>query len=479
MKKTLKVNFVFNTTLIAFNTLISFFTTGYLARVLGPNNIGLYSYAYSIVSYFVLFGGIGTYQYACREIAYKRDDKEEISRTFIEIILLRLMLCSIAFVIYLVSMSFSSFDKKLVFVLSFFIVNQVTNIRWFFNGVEDFKSVFKVSTIANFIYLASIICFVRSSDSFLYYVIIEVSYQVLNNLFLWLTIHGRIIIVGDLHPFRHLKESIILFLPYIAAQIYVLLDKTMLGFLSNGHYEENSYYALAEGIVKAFLMIGSSLTSVTSPRIAHLNSNNKQDEIRDTLYESYRIGWFITLPVTVLIIATSGMIVPLYFGPGYERVVLLIQILSPLVVLITFSGVTGNQYLLPCKYTKTQIGILFSGATVNLILNLFLIPRYFSLGASIATICAEGFITIVQLIIVRRFGMIKIIQVIEEGTKYFIATAVLSVFLLLFNDNENIILLLVNVASGTLLYLATLIVLKDSIIYPKVQKLRRKIFYND
>ena len=89
------------------------------------------------------------------------------------------------------------------------------------------------------------------------------------------------------------------------------------------------------------------------------------------------------------IAAIAPNIIPWFLGPGYEKCVLLMQLFSPLVLLIGLSNVFGLQYLIPTKQDKKYtIGIL-SGAVTNLILNFVLIHYYWSLGAIIATLCAE------------------------------------------------------------------------------------------
>lgn len=475
MKKNIKINFVFNIIVNIVNTLISIFATGYLARVLGANNIGLYSYLVSIVSYFTLFGSIGTAKYASREIAYRRDSKEETGKLFEEILLLRLTLNFVAFVIYFFIMHFSKFDSKLIIIISFFIVNEIVDITWFCHGVENFRIIFYSTFLMRIVYLISLLTFVRTSDDFMLYVIIEVAYNLLFNGMLWTSIRKHVKLTIHINPFIHLKESILLFLPSIAVQIYVVLDKTMLGFISAGNYKENSYYSLAEGIVKAFLLIGSSLTKVTAPRIAYLNAYNNKNEISETLYESYRIGWFITLPITVFIIYASDYIVPLYFGAGYEGVIILLKILSPLVFLITFSGITGEQYLIPCKYTNTQTAILFGSAGMNLILNLFLIPRFLSVGASIATICAEALVTINQLVIAERHGILKISQVVKEGRNYIISSICLVAFFVITSTiTTSVFSFAISAFIGLLIYLIILVVLKDKIVFQKIQKLSQR-----
>ena len=56
-------------------------TYSYSVRMLGVENIGAYSYASSIVHYFIIFAGLGVATYSIREGAKIREDKEKI-KTF-------------------------------------------------------------------------------------------------------------------------------------------------------------------------------------------------------------------------------------------------------------------------------------------------------------------------------------------------------------------------------------------------------------
>ncbi|MFX7845520.1 oligosaccharide flippase family protein, partial [Acinetobacter baumannii] len=60
-------------------------TAPYISRILGPDRIGIYSYTQSLVTYFVLFAGLGTATYGVRKIALFRDDKKNYSKNFWEI----------------------------------------------------------------------------------------------------------------------------------------------------------------------------------------------------------------------------------------------------------------------------------------------------------------------------------------------------------------------------------------------------------
>ena len=57
-------------------------TSPYISRVLGPENVGIYSYTYSIANYFVLIAMLGFKNYGIRCVAKVRDNKEKLSREF-------------------------------------------------------------------------------------------------------------------------------------------------------------------------------------------------------------------------------------------------------------------------------------------------------------------------------------------------------------------------------------------------------------
>ena len=73
-KKSVKKNFIYNLIYQVFLIIVPVVVTPYVSRVLGPAQIGQYSYSYSIISYFVLFAAFGFAYYAHREVAKFQND---------------------------------------------------------------------------------------------------------------------------------------------------------------------------------------------------------------------------------------------------------------------------------------------------------------------------------------------------------------------------------------------------------------------
>ncbi|MCG4778655.1 oligosaccharide flippase family protein, partial [Eggerthella lenta] len=77
-----------------------------------PQGVGIYSYTYSIVQYFVLFAGLGIPLYGNRQIAYVRDSNNKLSVNFWEILILEFNTVIISLFSYLLFIFYYQFDEK-------------------------------------------------------------------------------------------------------------------------------------------------------------------------------------------------------------------------------------------------------------------------------------------------------------------------------------------------------------------------------
>ena len=88
-RKSIAKNYIYNLVYQILILVLPIITTPYISRVLGVTNVGIYSYTYSIVSYFILFGALGVSLYGQREISYVGENLEKRKKIFWEIIIFR------------------------------------------------------------------------------------------------------------------------------------------------------------------------------------------------------------------------------------------------------------------------------------------------------------------------------------------------------------------------------------------------------
>lgn len=75
-RESIKKNIGFQTAYQILNTCLPLITAPYLARVLGAEQIGVFSYTSSIVAYFTLISLLGTINYGTRSIASVKENKK-------------------------------------------------------------------------------------------------------------------------------------------------------------------------------------------------------------------------------------------------------------------------------------------------------------------------------------------------------------------------------------------------------------------
>ncbi len=477
MKKSVKKNYIYNLIYQILVIILPLITTPYISRVLGAENIGIYSYTTSISAYFILFGSLGVSLYAQREIAFHQDNKIENTKTFIEIVLMRTITMLISIIVFCITFAsngeYSYFYKILIVEL----IAQCLDISWFFIGLEDFKKTVSRNLIIKFISVVSIFVLVKTPEDLNIYFWIYVLSVLIGNLSLWLYLPKYLVKVNvkELNIFKHLKPTLALFIPEIAIQVYTVLDKTMIGAIWEDK-SEVGYYQQSEKIIKLLLTIITSLGTVLLPRIASCFANNKKQEVFCYLKKSFNFVFILAFPMIFGIIALADKFVPLFFGPGYDKVVILMSVISPIILFIGMSNVIGRQYLLPTKRQKQYTISVVTGAVVNLIMNSCLIWKFGALGASIGTVIAEFTVTFVQLIFVRKEFDIK--GILKLSIKYIISSIIMFIACKLVGliQVSDLISIVLQVGVGVIIYILMLLVVKDKFTFNMINEVKNKVF---
>lgn len=397
----------------------------YIARVLGASGVGLAVFTASIVQYFVFLGTLGNTLYGNRTIAYVKDDIEERSKAFWEIFYLKSITICISTAIFLVLIVMSkSGCKTLYFIQSLNLFAALIDISWFFAGMEDFKKIALRGIIVRIICLALIFIFVKdSNDVWLYILIIAIS-SILGNLSIWFCLPGQIKFekISLVKMLEHVKPSLILFIPQIAIYVYTLLDKTLIGILSDD--AQVGYYNMASRIITMSMSIIGATGVVLMPKMANNFAKGDIDSIRQYTIKSFKFVSFLAFPLGFGIYSVSDKFVPWFFGAGFSETALLLKMLSPVMLAMAWGNITGNQLLIPMKMEKKYTISVIIGGILSCGLNYLLIPKLLAYGACIALLTAEFSVTTIQILFLKEVLELK--KLFNEIWKYLIASLLMS-----------------------------------------------------
>ena len=448
-----KRNFIYNIIYQILIMVIPLITAPYLSRVVGADGVGIYSYTYSIVYYFMLLTLLGVNNYGNRSIAKVRENKEKLSKTFWSIYLFQLIMGITMLLLYIgYILLFDNKYKSYAAIEILFIISAMLDINWFFFGMEEFKKTITRNTFVKVGNVILIFLLVKSSGDLWKYTLIMAGMTCLSQVILWSFLRKKVNFVkikfSDIK--KHIKPNLILFIPVIAISLYKIMDKIMLGSLSS--VTEVGYYENAEKIIGIPMTLITALGTVMLPRISNILAKGKNKKVEEYISKSIRFVMFMSFAMCAGLVAIGYNFAPIFFGNKFQKTGILIMMLATTLPFLSFANVLRTQYLIPKEKDKIYIISVSLGAVANLVMNFMFIPRLASIGACIGTITAEFMVMFYQAMSIRK--ELPMIKYIKSIIPFFIKASIMLIILysLNFISMNNILRLGIQIIFGCLLY---------------------------
>lgn len=354
------------------------------------------------------------------------------------------------------------------------------DISWLYQGLEEFKKITIRNFIIKVISVSLIFILVKDKNDLINYMLIYVITNVLGNGALWIKIRKYVDFkfIKDINILKYLMPAITMLIPQIATSIYTVLDKTMIGSLCND-VAEVGYYEQSQKIIKLSMTIITSLNTVMIPRIAKNYSDGNKEAVNNYMKKTFNFIWFLAMPIIFGIIAISNKLVPWFLGEEFDKVVLLLCCTSPIILFISISTTIGSQYLMSINKQNVHTTFVIIGSILNAIINFTLIPKFLSFGAAIATVIAEGFISIGEIVYVVHTKKIKLDIIFVNWWKYFISGIIMMVVVLVMTMqlNSSIATTMIQIVIGAILYFTVLLFMKDqftlNIVHTFINKFKK------
>ena len=460
----MRLNFVMSMAYQVLVVILPMITAPYVARVLGADKSGIYSFTASYQTYFSMFAALGTVSYGSREIARNRKDRPLRSKLFWEIELMTVLTSTISIIAFIAFIA--SRDRYQIYYIPqiMAILAVMFDISWFFTGIEEFRYIVTKNAVFKLLGAVMIFALVHKPEDLLIYIIILSASTMLGNMSMWIHM-PRFLDPVDFRTLkirRHLKETLVYFIPSVATSVYTVLDKTLIGEITRNEAENGCYDKVVQiiNIMKALTF--TALNSVLGARISFLFAEKKYDEIRRRIETSINYILFMGLAIGFGLAGVAPRFIPWFLGPGYDRSVMMLIMMSPIVVIIGVSNCLGSQYYTPSGKRAQSARFIIAGSVVNLILNLILIPRFWGYGAIAASLIAE--LTITILYITFAGESFHPFVLVRDGWKKLIAAALMFAAVRLIDPyfNSNFIALVCEVCLGGAIYIAVQFILRDT-----------------
>lgn len=394
-------NMLYNASYQILALILPLITVPYVARILSPEGVGINAYTNSIVTYFTLVGALGVALYGNREIAFVQKKKYERSKVFWELVILKFFSVGIATILFL-SFVVTREKWQIYFLLQGFnLLATMFDISWYFIGIEDFKKIVIRNTIVKLTTVILTFVLVNDKGDLGLYIFLLAFSMFLGNLTVWPFLKEEVTFVPfkELQITRHIGPTLHLFLPQITMQIYLSLNKSMLGAMDS--VVSAGYFDQADKIIRVLFTFVAALGGVFLPRLSNLFSENRGSEAKNLLLKLIDLSNAISLLMIGGIIGVSSTFAIFFFGREYEAVGPLMAVQSLMILLISYGNALGTQYLLASRRTRAYSMSAVAGLVTNVTLNFALIPFWGAMGATVSTVMTELVVSLYQAISLR------------------------------------------------------------------------------
>ncbi len=361
-----------------------------IARYLGPDGLGLLSYAFSV---FVLLGPLsllGMRAVLVREFS-TRDNWQVVLASALG---RQLPIAAVGSVLGFVLISTTrSFERDAVLIalalLPLPVLGTADTLRAMFEATGRVRLIV-VSGLAA-IGVASVVRIVAvllGAPIWVFAVAGTLDATVMT-LGLLLGVRGRKTLRAAAKQFRSdvardlLRESWPLLIAGFAILLYMRADIVMLGLLADD--ETTGIYVAAARFSELWYFLPTAAMAAARPRLARLFADGELEAYRGATQRFMTTSLAVSVGAIVVTLLVGGFLIETVYGSDFSAasVVLRIHIMAAPFV---FLGVAASQWFIDRGMTREVMLRSILGAVANIVLNLILIPSYGATGVAIATL---------------------------------------------------------------------------------------------
>jgi len=430
-----------------------------LARFLQKELFGQYGFASSYVLLFGSFIGLGFSVICIREISRRLEDASKIiTAALVPMIVSSMVVVMLIGLSVYISKSGQVTIIMAVLIMAFDLV--VNNMAAIFDSVARAheRMLYSVipNVIKNVILLIAYLIFLPR-DMGLVGVCLLVMCASMLKLILHIIFCRKVFNVVPFFGFNMtlsrqlLIESFPMAMTSTFIVIYYKIDTVMLSYMRND--AEVGLYMAASTLAFAMVFISSNFQQAIFPILSKLYVDAK-NKMQSVYRQSFKYLCMLGLPIASGLCVVAPRIIILVYGEPYLGAVLAMQILCCAMLLMFVNGLMGYA-LITVNGQVIFMKIVAVGASLNIFLNMVLIPRYGIAGAAFATVVAEANANIICWIVLsRRYGVSASLTDILRSA---LCCAIMTVFVIFVSPYMCLPLVII---SGAVVYVVGLFVFK-------------------
>jgi O-antigen/teichoic acid export membrane protein len=371
-----------------FAQVIGFFMLAVIARRLGPQDVGSYAFALTLMGYFAIPANFGITALATRELAR---DPNRAQTLLGEMIALQGVLCLLPYALLVALAPVLAADETsetLIPIVGLTFTIEAASLGFVLYGFQRF-GIMAVARVAGALAFAiPTWLFVHENDTtqLAWIHLLGVAATSVITAVAVLKLAGRPrLTVGPRALARFFRAGIPLGVTAVMISIYYTVDALLIGYMRST--EEVGQYAVAYRIPLALLAFATLWGSILFPHFSALAVRSRQ-EVREQIGFFASLALVASFPMLAGAIVVGEQMIPGLFGEEFEPAGTPFIVLMFAAALVPFS-VNWAAGAVSLGDERHQAYAVTLGAVINLGANLVVIPEYGMTGAAVTTVCAE------------------------------------------------------------------------------------------
>lgn len=391
-KKTMITNILYSGIYQVLILIVPLLTTPYITRIFTIDQMGEYGASLALANLLSFASKMGMGLYGNRAVA-QASEQENLSATFFKLFKVQVIGSVIFFILFIASYGNTTSDYKMTMIQSLLILFSFLDVSWFFIGLEEIKKVVVKNTFAKIISTLSIFLFVKKTDDIYIYVWIVVLGIIIGNLTMWFNIKKYINFnfVKTKTDLKDVKGSTALMVPHFLNNMYLTIDRQYLLFFTDS-ISSVGIYDQGRKIINIITTFCNASMDALIPRLSYMA--DKEIEYLKYVNKGIELCKYISILLVIGIMSSTKYFVPLFFGPGYESVTIVMEISALTFIILPTSLFLSNGIIISKGKDKSYFYTTVIMVIVSFLCNLILDSKYMFIGASSAFVITEivGFI---------------------------------------------------------------------------------------
>jgi len=373
-----------------FTKLLGFFTTTYLARILGTSGFGAISIGLAALVYVQILSSSGLTLMGTKRVA---EGIEETGYLTGDIVSVRLILTTIVIVLaYFLSYFFISSEEIRLIVLIYILYGfpSAVLLDWFFTGKQRMEITSAGRVVNSVVYLIFVFLLVKSSDDIVNTAVAWVIAGMANSIFIWIIFKKyKYKIIFKLKrlktSFSLLKQSFPIGFASLLSQAVIMFPAIYLGFAAGT--SEAGIYSAAYRLITLFLIFDRVFATVFFPKIVNAISQ-APGRLEEIFNRILKIISLLALAVSVPMIVAGDFMIHFVFGEAFKESILVFQLLTGF-----FAFTLINSVLSYTLIATNREGIYIFSLTISVVTFiaaiLFFYNEFLTPGIAIALLIYE------------------------------------------------------------------------------------------